>query len=881
VTDAFVAVTNITGVPTAATIGTALALSGTVEPSNATKKTISWSVKDAGTTGATINGDIFRSTSAGTARITATIANGKATGTAYTQEFTITVTKSITAVTNISGVQTSATVGKPLTLTGTVNIYATNKTIVWSVRDPGSTGATISGSTFTATAAGTAVVTATIADGKAVGEPYVQDFEITVSMVAVTNISGLPSTAKTGTPLTLTGTVTPSTATNKTITWSVKSAEATGASVVGNTFTATAAGTAVVTASIANGTAPGVAYTKDFTIVVSRPFVVDPFVMGEDNYKFKNIESSFNSGETKRVPLTDEEADALNYPRGQYSWVKFINPYIIPLERYEQLFSPVVALSKWNIHKEEGGWGGSCFGFASSALLFNNEQLTERDYERGIDVVNKFSTPNANVSLLRDLIELYQISQGLSGLNWPYIYKAGEYNASKSKLVLKQLEDAFAKDGAVLISFCYIKTNGDRFAHAVVAYDGQFTDSGCVLRIYDSNDQNNANAHMTINLEPFSVNLDWNGDVKNWAGDANTNESQPCVAFLDLESLDAAVDKALAEHGSGSTGSSITSSGGTSYLIVPNNGSVSATINGRTLSEAEGAVDVTPVGAVPVEISDGTNTYTIYEEQPNRMWIIPEGDVKVEFAGDVALGEGQAIAVFNDETSFSAELDAADAGTEISARAGSEGYLAVAGDSQAAVTVTYFNGDTIDKPAVVAATGSAINVSAAAGNQIKLSGSGTASVKIGGDAARTVTLQRAPETVDLGVGTTVSLYIDSPYMSVNGVQQEIDPGRGTVATIRDNRTMLPIRAIVEAMGGSADWDAAEQKVTLRLGGQVVEMVIGSRDIAVNGARATMDVAPYIDNNRTFLPIRFVTENLGASVEWISDSRQVVVTYPKT
>ena len=84
--------------------------------------------------------------------------------------------------------------------------------------------------------------------------------------VAVTNITGVPATATAGTALTLTGTVEPSTATNKTIAWSVVSGSAT---ISGNTLNAAAAGTVIVKATIANGTAQGTNYTKDFTITVS------------------------------------------------------------------------------------------------------------------------------------------------------------------------------------------------------------------------------------------------------------------------------------------------------------------------------------------------------------------------------------------------------------------------------------------------------------------------------------------------------------------------------------------------------------------------------------------------------------------------------------
>jgi hypothetical protein len=84
----FVAVTNITGVPATATAGTALTLTGTVEPSTATNKTIAWSVVS-GT--ATISGSTLNATAAGQVTVKATIANGTAQGTNYTKDFVITV----------------------------------------------------------------------------------------------------------------------------------------------------------------------------------------------------------------------------------------------------------------------------------------------------------------------------------------------------------------------------------------------------------------------------------------------------------------------------------------------------------------------------------------------------------------------------------------------------------------------------------------------------------------------------------------------------------------------------------------------------------------------------------------------------------------------
>jgi len=93
-TSTFVAVSNITNLPNAATVGEPLILTGKVIPEDATNQTITWSIESVGTTGATISGNTFTATGIGTAKVKATIANGIAEGEDYTQIFEITVSKS-------------------------------------------------------------------------------------------------------------------------------------------------------------------------------------------------------------------------------------------------------------------------------------------------------------------------------------------------------------------------------------------------------------------------------------------------------------------------------------------------------------------------------------------------------------------------------------------------------------------------------------------------------------------------------------------------------------------------------------------------------------------------------------------------------------------
>jgi len=129
----------------------------------------------------------------------------------------------------------------------------------------------------------------------------------------------------------------------------------------------------------------------------------------------------------------------------------------------------------------------------------------------------------------------------------------------------------------------------------------------------------------------------------------------------------------------------------------------------------------------------------------------------------------------------------------------------------------------------------------------------------------------------------ILLQIGNSYMTINGVSQEIDPGRGTKPVIKNNRTLVPIRAIVEALGGTVGWDGTEKKVTVTLGSTTIELWIGKNTARVNGVSKPIDstnpkVVPEIINDRTMLPLRFVTENLGCQVQWDDTTQTITIIY---
>jgi hypothetical protein len=291
---AFVAVTGITGVPEDGVAGSPVSLAGaTVVPSNATNKTISWTVATPGAGVTSITGSSFTPTTAGTVTLTARILSGLGDG-PYTQDFTFEIAAAFLAVSDISGLPTALVTGTEIDLNAGVSVVppeATNKDIVWSIKPgaantTGLTDATVATGVFTPQA-GTVTLTATILNGRGQGSNFTKDTAAITIITPVTGITGVPSEGTKGYVVDLSGaSVEPSAATNKTIVWSVTSAGDTGvttAGIVGGKFTPAGTGNLVLTATIANGSAVGTAFEQEYPITIYEPGEFSPgFGFGDD-----------------------------------------------------------------------------------------------------------------------------------------------------------------------------------------------------------------------------------------------------------------------------------------------------------------------------------------------------------------------------------------------------------------------------------------------------------------------------------------------------------------------------------------------------------------------------------------------------------------------
>lgn len=129
---------------------------------------------------------------------------------------------------------------------------------------------------------------------------------------------------------------------------------------------------------------------------------------------------------------------------------------------------------------------------------------------------------------------------------------------------------------------------------------------------------------------------------------------------------------------------------------------------------------------------------------------------------------------------------------------------------------------------------------------------------------------------DYTADVVVQLQINNPIMQVNGTECEIDAGRGTTPVVSNDRTLVPIRAIIEAFGGTASWDGNTQSVFLSLEDDTVKLIIDSDTAYINDRAASLDTAPSVINDRTMLPLRFIAESFNLGVAWDGNTQSVYV-----
>ena len=121
--------------------------------------------------------------------------------------------------------------------------------------------------------------------------------------------------------------------------------------------------------------------------------------------------------------------------------------------------------------------------------------------------------------------------------------------------------------------------------------------------------------------------------------------------------------------------------------------------------------------------------------------------------------------------------------------------------------------------------------------------------------------------------TLIILTINDKKAIVNGdvVTNDVEP------ILENSRTMLPARFVAETLGASVSWNDKKQMVSIKDSSTTIEIVIGENNALVNGKTKKLDAPAFLRNSRTYTPVRFICESLGAKVEWVEETQRVIIT----
>ncbi|MBQ7039127.1 MAG: leucine-rich repeat protein [Clostridia bacterium] len=119
-------------------------------------------------------------------------------------------------------------------------------------------------------------------------------------------------------------------------------------------------------------------------------------------------------------------------------------------------------------------------------------------------------------------------------------------------------------------------------------------------------------------------------------------------------------------------------------------------------------------------------------------------------------------------------------------------------------------------------------------------------------------------------------YVNEIKVLVDGVRVSFDQH----PVIVNDRTLVPLRAIFEALGAEVGWDHESMTATAKKDGTEISVTIGSEVLIRNGTETALDSPAIIVNSRTMVPVRAISEAFGNQVSWNADEREVIISTVK-
>ncbi|WP_411551547.1 copper amine oxidase N-terminal domain-containing protein [Paenibacillus lautus] len=105
---------------------------------------------------------------------------------------------------------------------------------------------------------------------------------------------------------------------------------------------------------------------------------------------------------------------------------------------------------------------------------------------------------------------------------------------------------------------------------------------------------------------------------------------------------------------------------------------------------------------------------------------------------------------------------------------------------------------------------------------------------------------------------------------VNGEASDTEP------YVKKGNTYVPFRAIAEALEAEVIWNPEKRSITVSKDGVSIQLLVGSKTATVNGKKISLDAPATVTKGNTYVPVRFISEALNATVKWESESQTVVV-----
>lgn len=136
----------------------------------------------------------------------------------------------------------------------------------------------------------------------------------------------------------------------------------------------------------------------------------------------------------------------------------------------------------------------------------------------------------------------------------------------------------------------------------------------------------------------------------------------------------------------------------------------------------------------------------------------------------------------------------------------------------------------------------------------------------------------------IALGAAVAAIALTPQVALAGSIRTLLNGNELVfdapPLVENERTLVPVRGILEPLGATFTWDGTSQTVTATLGSTEIIAVVGSDTAKVNGREVKLDAPVRIVADRTMVPLRFFAENLGMHVGWDHETRTIAIEVPR-